>query len=345
VVTTRRDLQHAGDDGGVLQYEVVGYAPRSPRDWYIHPSPGRAAAERVATELLGAGSAYRGVQPAAKLTNRTELVGVTVFGPVTIVIWSGRPDTALRWDRLTHDPRCARFRVGAYPASDGMDADWLDADGVVQRRVSVAGGQVVADEGEARVFDVDGETDESLDIDLDNRLPKSICTALLKAAGPGEIQVYDGRRYVLSSDREVWKRARIVRPGPKNSRWVAVDQTGKINTLRDPLARPLNTADPDELAAEVVHTWFRFRPDADSDDKLPPMHTYSWPKDREYRSLASAMKRIHDDQAGFFSLVGDSDTDSVVDRLAERYELRVEDALALLNEPLNTLLKPPLDKR
>lgn len=329
------------NDGGVLQYEVVGYAPRSPRDWYIHPSPGQAGTEQLAAPLLGPGTIYRGTRPAATLVNRTDLVGITMFGPVIIVMWSGRPESALNWDQLNHDPRCQRFRVGVYPASDGMEAEWTSADGEIRRHVSISGGEIVVDHGETRVFDEDADTDNTLEIDWDNRLPKSITSALLNDAGPGEIETYDGRRYVLTADPSVWKRARIVRRGPKRSRWVAVDQTGPINTLRDPLAKPVPATDPDELGADVLETWFLFRPDADADDLLvPPMHTYSWPDDPKYRSLVDAMKRIRQDQAGYFTLVGDSDSNTVADRIAERYQLHLKDVLALLEEPLNTLIKP-----
>ena len=250
----------------MLSFEIVGYAPRSARDWYRNAGGGRGAADATAQQLMGESPLFRGVRRASALTNQ-ELVGVSVWGAVVLVIWSGTPETALRWDRLEHDPACQRFSVSVTPAGHAMEARWEDGSGRILRHVVISDGDLVTNAGKAHL--VDGEDE-----------------------------------------------------------------------LPDPLADLSGDLDPDELAAQVVETWFRISLDAQRIG--PPVYCYAWPASPAVQGLARTVSQIQADQAGFFALLSTATWDGAAKQVAERYNLDLSDAYALLDEPLTNLLPTEL---
>ncbi|WP_091413533.1 hypothetical protein [Friedmanniella luteola] len=319
----------------MLSFEIVGYAPRSPRDWYIHPSKGRDTAEPLASRLMGRGPLFRGVGKASTVVGQ-DVVGISVWGPVVLIIWSGTPASAFNWDDLQRDPKCQRFSVSVTPAANAMEARWEDANGQVMRHVVVSDGELVTNVGDASLVDEGADTDTSLAPVWDNRLPATTVKRLLADASEDEIKVYDRRRYVRSDDRDLLYEARIVHTDRRKRTWVAVDQTGKINTLYDPLADLSGDLDPDDLAVNVVAAWFRIG--LLDEGVEPPVSRYAWPEAPGSRGLAAAIRTIQEDQSGFFDVLAASSWADADERIASHYGLHWRDVNDLLNEPLRNLL-------
>jgi len=318
----------------MLSFEIVGYALRSPRDWYINTSKGRDAAEPAAEQLMGGSPLFRGVGKAPSVVNTT-MVGVSVWESVVLVIWAGAPSTAFEWDRLERNRRCQRFSVSVTPAAHGMEARWEDADGQLLRHVVILNGELVTNLGDARIFDEHADTDTSLTV-REGRLPATTVKRLLAEAGEDEVKTYDGRRYVRTSDPALLHQARIMHIDRRRRTWVAVDQTGKINTLYDPLADLSGRPDPDRLALEVVQAWFGI--DLEDDDQAPPVSRYAWPASPDIQGLTPAIRTIQQDQTAFFALLATATFDDVAERVADRYDLHLHDAYDLLKEPLLNLI-------
>lgn len=246
------------------------------------------------------------------------------------------PDSSFRWDLLRPDPRCHRFQVSVFPASSDLEIRWDGPNGELLRHVEISAGEIVTNVGDARILDENADTDDSLQIDWDQRLPAKVAKQLLGDAADGEVKTYDGRQYVRCDRRSILKRARIVHTDRSGRTWVAVDQTGKINTLRDPLAELRGDIDPDELADQVLETWFRFS--MFDTDGFPPVNRYAWPEDPDFVGLAAAVRLIQQDQSEFFALLSAADYDNVNELLQEHYGLDYRDVWALLKEPLLNLL-------
>jgi len=319
----------------MLSFEIVGYAPRSPRDWYVNTSKGRDAAEPAAEQLMGGSPLFRGVGKAPSVVNTT-MVGVSVWESVVLVIWAGIPSTAFGWDRLERNPRCQRFSVSVTPAAHGMEARWEDAEGHLLRHVVILNGELVTNLGNAHLVDETADTDTSLAPAWEKRLPAKAVTRLLGEAAEDQIKTYDGRRYVRTDDPALLHQARIVHTDRRRQTWVALDQNGTINTLHDPLADLSGTLDPDRLALHVVQAWFRV--DLTDDDQAPPVLQYTWPASRDIRGLTKAIRTIQQDQTGFFALLAAATFDDAAERVADHYDLHLQDAYALLEEPLLNLI-------
>lgn len=316
-------------------FTLVGYAPRTARDWYSSPPRGRGAAEKVARQLLGEGTVWKGRRPPEQLTDEDgqPLLGVMVCGAVTLITWSHMPETSLRWDRLPQDPPRERFMVSSSPASDDLEASWIASTGEVRRRVQISGDQVHVDEGDERLFEEDADDDPTLDVRYgEPRLPARTVRALLAQAAEDEISTYDGRRYVLTRDAGLADAAYIVRPAGRKKWWVAVDQSGPVNTLRDPLARPLQTDDLDALAERIANAWFR-------DNQTFGYDAFSWPDGPADHGLAHALATVRGAQREFFDILADArDDDQLRRSLEDRFGLSSHDVHLLLTHPLGAIL-------
>lgn len=321
----------------MMQYEVVGYAPKSLRSIRNYPWSGRKLADGIAQQLLGGDPLFRGERRSDQVVGPQDqpLLGISTWGPMVFIMWSGMPETSLRLDALDF-PGCHRFQVSVFPASDGVDARWNAPTGEVLRHVNVSGGVVVTDEGDAGLLDVDGETDTSPVPVWENRLPAKVTRNLLAGASESEVKMYDGRRYVQTTDKDVLERARIVHYDDDGRTWVAIDQTGPINTLLDPLAAVSEEVDTDKLADQVLKAWFNFSM-SDSWDGYA-VNCYAWPDQPELQDLAVAIRTIQQDPATFFGLLATATYDTA-DKLIQRHygvdHMVSED---LLREPLLTLL-------
>ncbi len=316
-------------------FTLVGYAPRTARDWYSGRPLGRGAAEEVARQLLGEGSVWMGWRPPERLTDGhgDPLLGILVCGAVTLITWSHMPETSLRWDRLATDPPRERFMVSSSPASNDLEASWISSTGRVRRRVQISGDQVQVDEGDDRLFEEDADDDPTLDVRyFEKKLPARTVRALLAQAAEDEISTYDGRRYVLTRDEGLAEAAYIVRPAGRRKWWVAVDQSGPVNTLRDPLARPLQIDDLDALAERIARAWFR-------DDQAVGYHAFSWPDGPADHGLAHALATVRGGQRAFFEILADArDDDQLRFRLQDRFGLSSSDVHLLLTHPLSGVL-------
>lgn len=136
----------------------------------------------------------------------------------------------------------------------------------------------------------------------------------------------------LTQDRDVVSTARIKRKANDGAWWVAVDQKGPINTLRNPLARPVRADDPDGLADWVARAWFRA-------DDGPGFHCFAWADEPTTLGLARTIERVRTEQAELFALLGDSvDDQRTVQRICDRFGLAAEDVIELLNQPVRQIL-------
>jgi hypothetical protein len=320
-----------------MQYEIVGYAPDAPQTWWNRSGGGRAACDRAADQLLGDGALRHGFEaPLSWQRDDPPRIGIRIFEPVIMIAWSGVPDSSLRWDRLVVDPSCHRFHVGVFPASDGLEVSWTSPEGELLRRVSIDGGTVMADEGEARLFaeDEDG-VDASLRVEDDLRLPKKVVQGLIASAAADELKLYDGRRYVRTEDRSVIKKARIVHVDDHGKSWVAVDQKGPVNLLGDPLHDL--SRDVEEIAEQLLRAWFRIDLSDEHDEALK-FNTYCWPDHPMIKDLAAAVVKIRQDRKAFFTLLGAADQTPAADLIAQRYDVAPRTAYDLLALPLDHFL-------
>ncbi len=245
----------------MLQYNIVGFAPEHCRDHGHYPRAAAALAEAAAGSLLGVE-----VAESDDLFNPIDVVspresprlGVALHGQISIFIWSGVPSEVLNWRGLSFAGPVHRFDLGFYPASEGLTLSWHDPDGQLVRHVDVSGARVRQDSGTARVLDEQADTDETIDFEVGHRLPKQDVAQLLASAGQDDIIVYDGRRYVRSDDPQMGYRARITHTSPDGQNWVAVDQSGPVNTLKDPLVAALQGDEIDVavLADSMAQAWF-----------------------------------------------------------------------------------------
>ena len=113
-----------------------------------------------------------------------------------------------------------------------------------------------------------------------------------------------------------------------------------LNRLGQHPARPLadlrGDVDLDELADQVLQTWFRFS--MSDTGGLPPVNRYAWPKHPDVQGLAGAVRLIQHDRSEFFSLLAGADHDNVNELIREHDGLHSRDVWALLQVPLLTLL-------